>query len=48
MDEAERCDRLVLLRQGRILADESPPELLARTGADNLDDAFLRLIQEGR
>jgi ABC-2 type transport system ATP-binding protein len=48
MDEAERCDRLVLLRQGNILADESPPELLARTGADNLDDAFLRLIQEGR
>jgi ABC-2 type transport system ATP-binding protein len=48
MDEAERCDRLVLLRQGSILADESPPELLARTGADNLDDAFLRLIQEGR
>ena len=48
MDEAERCDRLVLLRQGRVLADESPPELLARTGADDLDDAFLRLIQERR
>jgi ABC-2 type transport system ATP-binding protein len=48
MDEAARCDRLVLLREGRILAVESPDELLARTGTDELDDAFLRLIEEGR
>ena len=47
MDEAARCDQLVLLRDGQILAVESPPDLLARTGADELDDAFLRLIQAG-
>src|SRR5690606_12433433 len=33
MDEATRCDRLVLLREGEILADETPASLLERTGA---------------
>jgi ABC-2 type transport system ATP-binding protein len=46
MDEAERCDRLVLLREGRILALETPAELRARTGAGDLDEAFLRLVEE--
>jgi ABC-2 type transport system ATP-binding protein len=45
MDEAERCDRLVLLREGRILALETPAELRARTGASDLDQAFLRLVE---
>jgi ABC-2 type transport system ATP-binding protein len=45
MDEADRCDELVLLRDGRILAVGAPRELLARTGARDLDDAFLRLIE---
>ena len=45
MDEAARCDRLVLLREGRILAVEAPGELLERTGAAELDGAFLRLIE---
>ncbi len=47
MDEAARCDRLLLLREGRLLGDLTPPELLARTGATDLDDAFLRLIESG-
>ena len=47
MDEAARCDRLLLLRDGRILADLTPRELLGRTGAPDLDDAFLRLIETG-
>jgi ABC-2 type transport system ATP-binding protein len=47
MDEASRCDRLVLLRDGRILAVETPARLLEQTGATELDDAFLRLV-EGR
>jgi ABC-2 type transport system ATP-binding protein len=47
MDEAARCDELVLLRDGRILAVEPPAELLARTGAGDLDEAFLRVIEEG-
>jgi ABC-2 type transport system ATP-binding protein len=45
MDEAERCDRLVLLRDGRVLADESPDSLRARTGAATMDEAFLRLVE---
>ncbi len=45
MDEAARCDRLVLLREGSILADLTPEELLRRTGASDLDAAFLRLVE---
>jgi ABC-2 type transport system ATP-binding protein len=44
MDEAARCDRLVLLREGQVLADVTPDELLARTGAADADAAFLALI----
>lgn len=44
MDEAERCDRLLLMRAGRVLADESPAELLARTGTVDVERAFLHLI----
>jgi len=46
MDEADRCDRLVLLRDGRVLASSTPAELRERTGADDLDEAFLELIRE--
>jgi ABC-2 type transport system ATP-binding protein len=45
MDEAARCDRLILLRDGAVLADLTPEELLQRTGADDLDSAFLRLVE---
>ncbi|MBJ8339539.1 MULTISPECIES: ABC transporter ATP-binding protein [Antrihabitans] len=44
MDEADRCDRLLLLREGKLLADETPAQLLESTGARNLEDAFLELI----
>lgn len=44
MDEAERCDDLVLLRSGRVLALSTPARLREETGADDLDGAFLRLI----
>jgi ABC-2 type transport system ATP-binding protein len=44
MDEANRCDRLLLLREGRLLADETPTDLYRLTDSDNLEDAFLRLI----
>ena len=47
MDEAERCDELVLLREGRVLAVESPGELQRRTGASDLDAAFLALVEQG-
>jgi ABC-2 type transport system ATP-binding protein len=45
MDEAARCDRLVLLRDGSILADLTPDELLRRTGATDLDSGFLALVE---
>ena len=48
MDEASRCDRLVLLREGRLLASLTPDELRERTGSGDLEDAFLRLAEEPR
>lgn len=45
MDEATRCDRLLLMRDGEILADETPAGLLAATGADDTENAFLALIR---
>ena len=45
MDEALRCDRLVLLREGRIVATTGPEKLLADTGAADPDAAFLALIE---
>ncbi|BDV31738.1 ABC transporter ATP-binding protein [Microbacterium terricola] len=44
MDEALRCDRLLLMRAGRIIADTTPQGLLADTGALDPDAAFLALI----
>ena len=47
MDEATRCDRLLLLRDGRLLADDSPAGLLRTTGASDAEEAFLVLIGQG-
>ncbi|HET8593945.1 MAG TPA: ABC transporter ATP-binding protein [Intrasporangium sp.] len=44
MDEATRCDRLVLLREGAVLADLAPDELLAQTRTTDPDAAFLALV----
>jgi ABC-2 type transport system ATP-binding protein len=45
MDEADRCHALLLLREGELLAHATPAELRERTGKDNLEDVFLRLIE---
>jgi len=45
MDEAEHCDGLLLMREGRLLASETPAGLRARTGKQGLGDAFLALIE---
>jgi len=45
MDEADRCDRLLLLRDGQLLADDTPQGLRARTVTDDLEGAFLQLIR---
>ncbi len=46
MDEAEHCDALLLMRDGRLLAAETPDGLRRRTGRERLDEAFLALIEE--
>ena len=45
MDEADRCQELVLLREGLILAVGTPAELRERTRAADLDAAFLELVE---
>jgi ABC-2 type transport system ATP-binding protein len=45
MDEAERCDRLLLMRDGRIIADGSPTEIKAKAGADDIEQAFLTIVR---
>jgi ABC-2 type transport system ATP-binding protein len=44
MDEATRCGRLLLMRDGRVLADETPATLLEQTGAADVETAFLDLV----
>ncbi|GHB49301.1 multidrug ABC transporter ATP-binding protein [Streptomyces viridiviolaceus] len=46
MDEAERCHRLLLMREGRILADDTPDALRTRTDSETVEAAFLRLVDE--
>ena len=45
MNEAQRCDRISLMHRGRVLAVGQPEALCAQQGADNLEDAFVRVLQ---
>jgi ABC-2 type transport system ATP-binding protein len=45
MDEADRCSHLLLMRDGHILAAETPGKLRAETGEDDLGEAFVRTIE---
>jgi ABC-2 type transport system ATP-binding protein len=45
MDEANRCERLLLIREGRLIADDTPTGVRAAADTDDLDEAFLRLIR---
>lgn len=47
MDEAEHCDQLLLMREGRLLAQLTPAELRSETGESSLENAFLKLIRMG-
>jgi ABC-2 type transport system ATP-binding protein len=46
MDEAERCDRLLLVREGALVFTGKTAQLLERTGAPDVEQAFLRLVEE--
>ncbi len=45
MDEAGRCDRVLLMREGKLIADATPDGLRAEAGADDLEEAFLVLAE---
>jgi len=47
LDEAYRCHKLGMLRSGKLIAEGSPKELLAQTGAGTLEEAFLRISRKG-
>jgi ABC-2 type transport system ATP-binding protein len=44
MDEAARCTELLLMREGRLLAQDTPQGLLTATGAHDIESAFLALV----
>ena len=46
MDEAERCHELVFMAYGKVLATGTPRELLERSGFDNLEEVFVRLMRD--
>jgi len=47
MDEADRCDRLLLMREGRIIADDTPQGIRERTQTADIESAFLALVDDG-
>ncbi len=46
MDEAKHCDRIGLMHRGRLVAEGKPAEVVARTGATDLEGAFLKLVSK--
>ena len=45
MDEASRCERLLLMREGRLIADDTPDGLLRRTATADIESAFLAIVR---
>jgi len=46
MNEAERCDRISLMHAGRVLAQDTPAELIRARGANNLEETFIGYLEE--
>ena len=47
MDEARHCDRVGLMHRGRLVAEGPPEDVVARAGARDLEEAFLKLATTG-
>ncbi len=47
MDEAHRCGRIGLMRQGSLIAEGTPNDIVQSTGCKSLEDAFLALARKG-
>lgn len=45
MDEADRCDELLFIREGRLLASASPAKIMKNTGTKTMEEAFLKLAK---
>jgi len=45
MDEAERCERLMLMRDGEIIAYDSPQAIMDHTRTGNVEEAFLKIVE---
>lgn len=48
MDEAERCDDLLLIRDGKLLAHDAPRDLCAKTGTKSVEQSFLKLVGKAK
>ncbi|PKO45690.1 MAG: multidrug ABC transporter ATP-binding protein [Betaproteobacteria bacterium HGW-Betaproteobacteria-22] len=46
MNEAERCDRISLMHEGRVLASDAPGALIEKRGVSTLEEAFIAYLQE--
>jgi ABC-2 type transport system ATP-binding protein len=46
MDEAKRCDILILMRDGQLLAQGTPAELMDKTDTHDVESAFLKLVEK--
>ncbi|WP_018717058.1 ribosome-associated ATPase/putative transporter RbbA [Arhodomonas aquaeolei] len=46
MNEAARCDRISLMRAGRVLVSDAPENLLRERGTDSLEQAFIEYLEE--
>jgi ABC-2 type transport system ATP-binding protein len=45
LEEAERCDRVIFIREGKVIGNGTPTELLSRSGTKRLEDAFLAMAR---
>jgi ABC-2 type transport system ATP-binding protein len=46
MDEAMQCDKVAMMREGQIIAFDSPTAIIESTGCDNLEEAFVELARD--